>query len=117
MGVTRNMGKGMMLWMICSLFKKSREQEESEENNDQPDLLCRFVLDGNGKTVGESVAIQSDVLIVKDKKDFLGIPLKHIEENGKKLLVKGLVDTSKAKELGEAWRDASYEEIDLEEEE
>jgi hypothetical protein len=110
------MGKGMILWIVCFLFNRKREQEDSDEQNDEVDLLCRFVLDGNGRTVGESVAIQNDVLIVKDKNDFLGVPLKHVEETGKKLLVKGLVDTSKAKELGEAWRDASYEEIVMDEE-
>ena len=107
----------MMLCLNCFLFKKRIDQDESERSNNDQDFLCRFVLDGSGKTVGESVAIQDDLLIIKEKKDFLGIPLKHIEENGKKLLVKGLVDTSKAKELGEAWRNASYEEIVMEEEE
>lgn len=106
-----------MLCLNGFLFKKRIDQDESERSNNDQDFLCRFVLDGSGKTVGESVAIQDDLLIIKEKKDFLGIPLKHIEENGKKLLVKGLVDTSKAKELGEAWRNASYEEIVMEEEE
>jgi len=98
------------------LFKKQTEPEETNQMTDEQDLLCRFVLDGGGKTVGESVAIRKDILIIKDKKDFLGIPLKHVEEKGKKIVVKGLFDTTKAKQLGEEWRKESFEEINYEEE-
>ena len=92
--------------MISLIFRRNGQRDE-EENNEKKDMLCRFVHDGTGKHVGESIAIQQDLLIVKDGISFLGIPLKHIEQDGNKILVKGLVDTSKAKELGEQWRQSS----------
>jgi hypothetical protein len=105
----------MILWhSLLFLFKKSDLDSEYESNEAETDLLCRFVHDGAGRDVGESIAIQNDLLIVKDGVSFLGIPLKHIEEDGSKLLVKGLVDTTKAKELGELWRQSSLEKTDEE---
>jgi len=92
--------------LISLIFRRNGQRDE-EENNEKKDMLCRFVHDGTGKHVGESIAIQQDLLIVKDGISFLGIPLKHIEQDGNKILVKGLVDTSKAKELGEQWRQSS----------
>jgi hypothetical protein len=80
-------------------------------------MLCRFVLDGAGKKVGESIAIDEDILIIKSEKKYLGVPLKHIEEEGKTLLVKGLVDKAKAEEMGEKWRNESFQEIQYSEEE
>ena len=74
-------------------------------------MLCRFVLDGTGKKIGESVAIDNDILIIKTGKDYLGVPLKHIEEEGKTLLVKGLVEREKALQMGEKWREESFKEI------
>lgn len=97
--------------LILFLFKKTAEQNE-QERLDKQELLCRFVIDGVGKTVGESIAIQNDLLIVKKKEEFLGVPLKHIEIDGKKLLVKGLVDTTKAKELGKNWQKNSYQPVE-----
>ena len=70
-------------------------------------LLCRFVVDGTGKRIGESIGIDNDILILKSGSRFLGIPLKHIEEQETILLVKGLVDLKKAYELGEQWRNES----------
>ena len=58
-------------------MKRIEELEKEEEY--KHNLLCRFVLDGLGKTVGESVAVDDDILIIKSKNRYLGIPLKHIE--------------------------------------
>lgn len=79
------------------------EEEDLYRNN----LLCRFVLDGSGRKIGESVAVDNDVVIIKSGGQYLGVPLKHIEDNDKTLLVKGLVDFDKAEELGEKWRKES----------
>lgn len=93
--------------------KKSDEFEEKEFLKNK--LLCRFVLDGIGKKVGESVAIDDDILIIKSGNKYLGVPLKHIEEDEKTLLVKGLIDQKKAEEMGEKWRAESFHEIDINE--
>lgn len=90
--------------------KKNDELDEEEEYKNR--LLCRFVLDGVGRKVGESVAVDEDLLIIKAGSKYLGVPLKHIEEEGKTLLVKGLVDKDKAEIMGEKWRRQSFSEID-----
>ena len=80
----------------------------TDDFEDEPNrLLCRFVVDGTGKRIGESIGINNDILILKSGSRFLGIPLKHIEEQDTMLLVKGLVDLKKAYELGEQWRNES----------
>ena len=107
------------LELIAGVFflsrgKKSKKNEECEEES-KNNLLCRFVMDGTGKKVGESVALAGDIMIIKSGVKYLGVPMKHIEEEGKTLLVKGLIDHDKAEEMGEQWRRDSFKEIkDLE---
>ena len=89
--------------------RKNKEAEEEENYTDS--LLCRFVVDGFGKKIGESVAVDDDVLIIKDGKKYLGVPLKHVEEKDKFLLVKGLVEREKAELMGEKWKEESFKQI------
>jgi hypothetical protein len=92
---------------------KNRKNNENEEyENYKKNLTCRFVLDGSGRKVGESVAVDNDILIIKSGKKYLGVPLKHIEEEEKTLLVKGLVEKDKAEIIGEKWRRESFRKID-----
>ena len=97
------------------LFNKRKEipeQKKTIENvDDSMMMICKFVLDGTGKKLGESVSIDSDVLIIKSGTHFLGVPLKHVESLEKTLVVKGLIDFTKAYELGEKWRKESYREM------
>ena len=95
---------------IFSGRKQKRDEIEKEEEYNN-NLLCRFVLDGLGKTVGESVAVNEDILIIKSKDKYLGVPLKHIQEKGKILLVKGLIDNSNAELMGEKWKEENFKEI------
>jgi hypothetical protein len=94
-------------------FSRNRKREDiEEEDNYKKNLTCRFVLDGSGRKVGESVAVDNDILIIKSGKKYLGVPLKHIEEEEKTLLVKGLVEKDKAELIGEKWRRESFSKID-----
>jgi hypothetical protein len=90
--------------------KKKKQNEDTQESHNH--LLCRFVLDGVGRKIGESIAIDEDILIIKSGTKYLGVPLKHIEEDGKTLLVKGLVEQDKAEMMGEKWRRESFQEIE-----
>jgi len=92
--------------------KRKKKYELEEENEYKNHLLCRFVLDGLGRKVGESVAIDNDILIIKSGSKYLGVPLKHIEEDEKTLLVKGLVEKDNAEMMGEKWRRESFRKID-----
>ena len=99
--------KFVIIQTVMGVFFFSKRKQKSSDNDEDPyknRLTCRFVLDGAGRKIGESVAVDDDVLIIKSGKTYLGVPLKHIGEEGKTLLVKGLVDRDKAQELGEKWR-------------
>lgn len=68
-------------------------------------LLCKFVTDGSGNKIGESVAIDKDILIIKMGKEFIGVPLKHVEDLGNYLKVRGLLSIDKAREMGKRWEE------------
>lgn len=106
--------KTTFLGTVCGsfLFSRKRKEKKEAEEDYKNSLLCRFVLDGVGKSIGESVAINEDVLIVKSGKKYLGIPLKHIERAEKTLLVKGFIEQDQAELMGEKWRQESFREID-----
>jgi len=70
-----------------SIKKRKKKNEAADEEFDGDNLLCRFVLDGFGKQIGESVAIDDDIIIIKAGSKYLGVPLKHVEEEEKTLLV------------------------------
>ena len=94
------------------LFQKSSDNEGVLHTyDDLSDMLARFVINSQGEKIGESIAVHQDLLIVKQKKTYLGIPLKHISLDGKKLLAKGLINTKKAKQLGSEWKKSTYKEI------
>jgi hypothetical protein len=95
-----------------SRVKRKKKDEIEEEDKYKNHLLCRFVLDGLGRKVGESVAIDNDILIIKSGSKYLGVPIKHIEEDEKTLLVKGLVEKDNAEMMGEKWRRESFQKID-----
>jgi hypothetical protein len=92
--------------------KKNETMERKRSGQDiDPMMLCKFVVDGSGKKIGESVSVDHDVLIVKAGSRFLGVPMKHVEPAEKTLVVKGLLDVTKAYELGEKWRKESFREM------
>lgn len=95
-----------------SRIKRKKEEKYSDIKNQENNLLCRFVLDGLGVNLGESIALNEDIIIIKNGKKYLGIPLKHVEEYEDKLIVKGLVDKKKALEMGEKWREFSFNTIE-----
>ncbi len=85
--------------------RNKRQLESIERENISDELLSRFVVDGTENKIGESIAIDNDILIIKTEKSYLGVPLKHVEDTGDVLKVKGLVNTDKAEILGERWRE------------
>ena len=93
--------------------KKPKDTKNDEEETNKQRLICRFVLDGTGRKVGESIAIDDDILILKSGNKYLGVPLKHIEEDEKTLLVKGLFDLYNAEQMGEKWRNESFKKIEM----
>ncbi len=61
MTATENIG-GVFFF---SIKKRNKNDEAINEDFDKSNLLCRFVLDGLGEKVGESVAIDGDIIVIK----------------------------------------------------
>jgi len=93
----------LTICIIILLFRLTKKRPRERKNHDLDDFLCRFVKDGKDKKIGESIAIDGDILIVKSGKKYMGIPLSHIMKNGKYLRIKGLTNFNKAEELGKEW--------------
>jgi len=89
-----------------SVFKIKKDEKYLNNKSKENNLSCRFVIDGLGVNLGESIALDDDIIIIKNGKKYLGIPLKHVEEKGEKLIVRGLVDRRKALKMGESWRES-----------
>jgi hypothetical protein len=92
-------------------WKKEKTENKKTNVSGETALLCKFVLDGTGKKIGESISVDHDVLIIKSGSQFLGVPLKHVEQGEKTLMVKGLLDVTKAYELGAKWQKESCREM------
>jgi hypothetical protein len=107
MGIVRHIGE----LFYFSKRKNSVDEKKEDLDSSENELLCRFVIDVNGKKIGESIAITNDIIIIKSRDIYLGIPIKHIGEDKKVLTIKGLIDKDKAIELGEKWRKDSFNEL------
>ena len=69
-------------------------------------FLARFVVDSEGKRIGESISVFEDLLIIKKDEKFYAIPFKHVELKGEEIHIKGVVQWDKAEELARRWKDA-----------
>ncbi len=66
------------------------------------DLICKYVVK-DGKTIGESIDVYEDCLIVKVGEEFLAIPRNCIlKVESEKIHVKDF-DVEMAREIGEVW--------------
>ena len=93
------------MFFIFSRKADNIQSDSNSQNSDENNLLCRFVTDGFGNKIGESIAIDDDIIIIKSGKNFLGIPFKHILEEETTLLVRGPIDNERAMEMGKNWLD------------
>lgn len=78
------------------------------------DLICMYVFRGN-ESLGESIDIYNDHLIVKVGSEFIGVPKKCIKsvEDGKIFL--GDFDEEKAREVGRKWIEEKSRPVSLDE--
>lgn len=88
-----------------------REMVDHEEI-DEASLLSRFVINANGDTVGETLALESDQVVLKRDDGFYAVSLDAIIEKDGMLLVDASIDWEAAKEAGDEWRKASYDEME-----
>lgn len=91
-----------------------REMADHEEI-DEASLLSRFVVNAQGDTVGETMALEAEEVILKREGAFYAVSLDAIIEKDGMLLVDGNIDWDQAKEAGAEWRKASHDEMEYDE--
>ncbi|MCD6512513.1 MAG: hypothetical protein J7K61_02795 [Thermoplasmata archaeon] len=70
---------------------------------DRLSLLARFVVDAEGRRIGESISIFEDMIIIKKGGDYYAIPLKHVSVDNDNIRVRGIIQWDRAKELAKRW--------------
>jgi len=74
-------------------------------------LLSRYVVNRQGKKVGESIGVEKNHIILKHGKKFYSVPFEKVQEKGRDLLLNGKVDWTIAGAKGERWRKKSFDMI------
>ncbi len=88
-----------------------REMADHEEI-DEASLLSRFVVNAQGDTVGETMALEPDEVILKREGGFYAVSMDAIIEKDGMLLVDATIDWEAAKEAGDEWRKAAHDEME-----
>lgn len=68
--------------------------------------IAKFVVDTDGKRIGESISVFEDMLIIKKGEKFYAIPFKHVEVVGNEIHLRGIVQWDKAESLAKRWKNA-----------
>ncbi len=85
--------------------KKAPPNPKDPEMTDPRDeYLSRFVKDKMGKDLGESIGLDGERLIIKDRMDFYRIPLKSVVLMDDHIRITGRVNWKKARKEGDKWR-------------
>ncbi len=66
-------------------------------------FLAKFVVDSNGKRIGESISVYEDLLIIKRGEKFYAVPFKHVELKGEEIHIRGIIQWDRAEELARRW--------------
>ena len=126
---------GFVIWRIMGTPAPDRPPEESasdkppvtrgkattlaehlsSEEVDSNAFLSRFVHTASGEQVGETVAITDEAIVLKREGTFFLVGLDAILEKDGVLLADANIDWDAAEEAGEAWRAASEDAIEYDE--
>ncbi len=68
--------------------------------------VARFVVDAEGKRIGESISVFEDLLIIKKDGKYYAIPFKHVEMKDDEIHLRGVVQWDKAEKLAKRWKSA-----------
>ncbi len=74
------------------------------KKKDKFSLLSRFVVDKEGRRIGESISVFDDLLVIKKNGKFYAIPLKHVEVGKEELYIRGVVQWDVAEKLAKEWK-------------
>ncbi|MFO7968226.1 MAG: DUF5749 family beta-barrel protein [Archaeoglobaceae archaeon] len=78
------------------------------------ELVCKYVMRG-GESIGESIDVHKDRLIVKVGSDFLAVSMKNIEKVESDKIYVSEFDQKKAEDAGKKWIDEKSKPVSLEE--
>ncbi len=78
------------------------------------ELVCKFVMKG-GESIGESIDVHNDRLIVKVGSDFLAVSVNNIERVESDKIYVTEFDHKKAEDAGKKWIDEKSKPVSLEE--
>ena len=68
--------------------------------------LSKFIVDVEGKRIGESISLFEDIIIIKKGKKYYGVPLKHVEVKDNEITLQGVIQWDKAESLARRWKNA-----------
>ncbi|MFP3909322.1 MAG: DUF5749 family beta-barrel protein [Archaeoglobaceae archaeon] len=78
------------------------------------DLVCKYVMKG-GESIGESIDVHNDRLIVKVGSDFLAVSVNNIEKVESDKIYVSDFDHKNAEDAGKKWIDEKSKPVSLEE--
>lgn len=93
----------MLRGQSCASVPCSKAAAQGAEMH-ETSMLCRFVVDCGGKRIGETIAVDGDVLILKNGKEYLGLPISAVEAKDEGDLTVNEFDAAGAGAMGEVWR-------------
>lgn len=88
----------------------------ASEEFDNTELLSRFVHDSEGETIGETMTVTEDEVILKKDGEFLAVDPEAVIEKEGQLLLDPNVDFDEARQRGEDWREANLDRMEYDEE-
>ena len=68
--------------------------------------LAKFIVNSEGKQIGESISVFEDLLIIRKDGKFFAIPFKHVDAKENEIHLKGVVQWDKAENLARRWKNA-----------
>ncbi len=83
---------------------RSRKPKKMVLDDPKDEYLSLFVHDQNGVLKGETIGIEADHVVIKDKGEFYKTPLSNFKIDGRVLRAVKDIDWDIAKKKGEGWR-------------
>ncbi len=91
-------------------------RQQLAEGADASSFLARFVENTDGETLGETVGIDDDQIILKGDDGFLALSTEEVLQKDGDLVADPNIDWDRAEEAGEAWRQAQEDAMQYDDE-
>ncbi len=88
--------------------------DKDEDEALKVDYLCKIVK-CQGKKIGESITVDEERLLVKNKNEILAIPLKKVVEVSEENIVVDKFNKREAKKTGKSWKKEGTDKLKFDE--